>query len=116
MPLERVWTTSSLSRVGPGGPRRSRPLAALAAGLTPEQRANFNEMGYLAGLPVYDADEIQDHFEGHEGWQYYDKNAILEAMKFAYDKSEADWTYEDYLETIDGFLADMKEYPAGYGC
>ena len=66
--------------------------------------------GYLC------AEEIQDHFEGHEGWQYYDKNAILEAMKFAYDRSSVDWTYEDYLETIGDFLADMKEYPAGYGC
>ncbi len=66
--------------------------------------------GYL------DADEIQERFEGHEGWQYYDRNAILEAMKFAYDKSNMDWTYEDYLDTIDDFLADMKEYPAGYGC
>ena len=66
--------------------------------------------GYL------DAVEILEHFEGNEGWQYSDKNAILEAMKFAYDRSEVDWTYNDYLETIDGFLADMKEYPAGYGC
>ena len=66
--------------------------------------------GYL------DAQEILEHFEGEEGWQYYDKNAILEAMKFAYDKSSIDWTYQDYLETIGDFLADMKEYPAGYGC
>ena len=66
--------------------------------------------GYL------DAVEILEHFEGIEGWQYSDKNAILEAMKFAYDRSEIDWTYNDYLETIGDFLADMKEYPAGYGC
>ena len=43
--------------------------------------------GYLC------ADEIQEHFEGEEGWQYYDKNAILEAMKHAYDNSNTDWTY-----------------------
>ena len=66
--------------------------------------------GYLC------ADEIQEHFEGEEGWQYYDKNAILEAMKHAYDNSKIDWSYQDYLETIGDFLADMKEYPAGYGC
>ena len=66
--------------------------------------------GYL------DADEIQEHFEGEEGWQYYDRNAILEAMKHAYNNSNTDWTYQDYLETIGDFLADMKEYPAGYGC
>ena len=66
--------------------------------------------GYL------DAQEILEHFEGEEGWQYYDKNAILEAMRYAWDKSEIEWTYQDYLETITDFLADMKEYPAGYGC
>ena len=66
--------------------------------------------GYLC------ADEIQEHFEGEEGWQYYDKNAILEAMKHAYNNSQIDWSYQDYLETIGDFLADMKEYPAGYGC
>ena len=66
--------------------------------------------GYL------DAVEILEHFEGNEGWQYSDKNAILEAMNFAYDRSETHWNYEDYLETIGDFLADMKEYPAGYGC
>ena len=66
--------------------------------------------GYL------DAQEILEHFEGEEGWQYYDKNAILEAMRYAWDKSEIDWTYQDYLETIGDFLANMKDYPAGYGC
>ena len=66
--------------------------------------------GYL------DAQEILEHFEGEEGWQYKDKNAILEAMEYAWDKSQIEWTYHDYLETIGDFLADMKEYPAGYGC
>ena len=46
--------------------------------------------GYL------DAQEILEHFEGHEGWQYNDKNAILEAMRYAWDKSEIEWT-TDYL-------------------
>ena len=66
--------------------------------------------GYLC------ADEIQEHFEGEEGWQYYDRNAILEAMNHAYNNSNSDWSYQDYLETIADFLADMKEYPSGYGC
>ena len=66
--------------------------------------------GYL------DAVEILEHFEGNEGWQYYDKGIVLEAMKYAYDKSNIDWTYQDFLETIGDFLANIDKYPAGYGC
>jgi len=66
--------------------------------------------GYL------DAVEILEHFEGEEGWQYYDKGIVLEAMKYAYDKSNIDWTYQDFLETIGDFLANIDKYPAGYGC
>ena len=36
-------------------------------------------------------------------------------MEVAYNKSDSDWGYNDYIDTIERHLADYTDH-SGYGC
>jgi len=74
-----------------------------------EKKYGITITGYL------DPEEILDHLEGYEEWQYRDIRAIKEAIEFAYNKSDSDWGYQDYIDAIERHLADYTDH-SGYGC
>lgn len=74
-----------------------------------EKKYGITITGYL------DPEELLEHFEGYEEWQYSDIRAIKEAMEVAYNKSDSDWGYNDYIDTIERHLADYTDH-SGYGC